>query len=304
MNNYKLPVLEIFFKALSLPIADFRFIAKAGLPLVMCVVVTILVSRFTTLDEKNASLFLISLVFGLAFCVSLVMAIVGCHRIFILKDRVINDIRPFEWTGNEFKYAGWWILIGICAGVVALPFMLLLVPFMGNTLNAIWDNKVFVIVLIGLINLPLYYLVSRWSLVLPSSAIGKHGKSLTWSWKVTENNGWRLMILIGLIPFCVDLFFELLPNSKSITYALLVGAAWLLVGVFEICLLSLSYAYFESIEDGRLIAIGDSDEKEQVIRIKSMEITQADNGAFLVGSKEFNDRQKAEEYVAFLKGMK
>jgi len=103
--------------------------------------------------------------------------------------------------------------------------------------------------ILSILSLPLYYLVSRWSLVFPSSAIGMRRMSLRWSWQLSAGNGWRLTLLIGLPPVASGLLFSLLPTSDSIFLAMLVAVAWPIVIAIEIGLLSLSYAYLAPVAD-------------------------------------------------------
>lgn len=95
---------------------------------------------------------------------------------------------------------------------------------------------------------PLYYVASRWSLVLPSSAIGIHGNSFRWSWRGSSGNGWRLTLLIWFFPLLTGFLFDLWPDYDSILFKLYQGALWLVVGVVQIGLLSLSYKFLVSNE--------------------------------------------------------
>lgn len=56
---------------------------------------------------------------------------------------------------------------------------------------------------------PFYYLFGRWVLVFPAIAIDQEPK-LGWSWKQTKGNGWRMFILVGLLPMTVGYLWWLL----------------------------------------------------------------------------------------------
>ena len=90
------------------------------------------------------------------------------------------------------------------------------------------------------------YVASRGSLVLPSSAIGIHGKSFGWSWRLSSGNGWRLTLLLSFLPSIMYGIFSLLPIYGSLFFALFYGTLWLAIGVVEIGLLSLSYRFLVS----------------------------------------------------------
>ena len=68
---------------------------------------------------------------------------------------VVEDSKLFNWTGNEIKYAGWWILIGIVAFLITIPFILLSLP-LGQSLDNFSENTVILIfyVLSATTNIP------------------------------------------------------------------------------------------------------------------------------------------------------
>ena len=243
MNSHKLPVISTFLEAISLPYKHYRMLLKVGLPLIISSGSLTVLGRFFSDAGTTVPSITLGLFIGIIFCISLVMAIVGCHRIFLIGPCVVEDEKLFNWTGNEVKYAGWWILISICVGLIAIPFSIVVMPFIGSLKGTLIEKGAIFFLLIGLVNAPIYYFAARWSLVLPSSAIGRHGNSLTWSWRLSEGNGWRLTLLVGIFPFIINTLFTLLPEYESVFYALFCGAVGLVAGVVEIGLLSLSYAF-------------------------------------------------------------
>jgi hypothetical protein len=232
LNNKNLPIVSTFLEALSFPYKHYRLLLKVGLPLIITEILGTTLSHFFS-DSESTALAIFSILLNIAFYLSLVMAIVGCHRIFLLDSSVVEGSNLFNWTGNEIKYIGWMIFIGLCASLIPLPLILM----------TSLENFLAIAVLI---NIPICYVISRWSLVLPSSAIDIHGKNLTWSWELSDGNGWRLTLLIGFLPFIMDIVFSSLPTCDSIIYSLFHGAAWLIVGCIEVGLLSLSYKFLVS----------------------------------------------------------
>ncbi|MCK5830675.1 MAG: hypothetical protein KAH20_10260 [Methylococcales bacterium] len=252
MNNRKIPVLKIFLEAVLLPIKHTKILFKVGLPLIITGSLLTIYgdSPPLNIDFSNDAIhsdwtwdeaFFLGLLVVL-FLVSFVMAIVGYHRIFLMDWSEVEKMKLFGWTGNELKYVGWWVLIGLCAELITLPF-LLLIPIMTPLIERFFENQDVFDNLI--IYLPIYYVGSRWALVLPSSAIGIHEKTFSWSWQLSDGNGWRLTFLICLLPVTLELILGLLPTFDSIIYSLFVGFIWLIVGVIETGLLSLSYSYLE-----------------------------------------------------------
>ena len=242
----KLPIKKIFLTAITFPALYHRQLIKIGWPLLVVGAVSIVVQHLTIGDEGSYIDEAINLISTAAFVFTLVMAIVGCHRLFIFGPRADEDYKLFEWTGNEIKYAGWWILIAFVTGIIAIPLWLMLVPFFQSGFKDIFDNQAFFYAALGLINIPIYYVISRWSLVLPASATDIHGKDLSWSWGLSSNNGWRLSLLIGFLPFSTDLLFDLLPEEQFLIFDLITSFVWVVIGVIEVGLLSLSYSFISS----------------------------------------------------------
>ncbi len=248
MNEKTLPVLSILYEALLLPIKYFNPLVRVGLPLIFCGVFWIVWSNYFSENGIGVFSIIIGVCFLIVFLISLVAAIVGCHRIFIMGPNAIKEDTLLNWSGNEIRYVGWWVLIAICAIIISIPINLLVTPLLYTFFQNTLENYVLALVFVGLANIPIYYVVSRIALVLPSSAIGNRGEGLDRSWSLSVNNGWRLTFLIGLLPFLLDLLYNLLPTQDSVLYSLFIWALWLVVGAIEVGLLSLSYRYLDNQE--------------------------------------------------------
>ena len=245
MDN-KLPIKKIFLSAISLPSLYCRQLIKIGWPLLLVGAISIVTQHLAIGGDDSYVDEIIGVTLAILMVVTLVMAIVGCHRLFIFGPKEETEYKLFEWSGNEIKYAGWWILIGFIAGIISIPILLVLVPFAQNGFEGLIENQSFYYVVMGLVNIPIYYFISRWSLVLPASATDTHGKSLSWSWDLSSSYAWSLTFLIGILPFSTDLLFSLLPEDQSIIIDLITSLIWVVIGVIEIGLLSLSYSFIKS----------------------------------------------------------
>ncbi len=241
-----LPVISTFLEALSLPHKHNRELLKAGLPLIIAGVLLIIFNHILPGTEGGGLKKILSIILYIGLFLSAVIATVACHRIFLLDNDVVGESGLFSWTGNEIIFLGWWMFIGLAVILFAIPLLLITIP-----VSVLFSEIVLVeqIVSYGAA-VPLYYVASRLSLVLPSSAIDIHGKSFRWSWGISSGNGWRLTLLIGFIPFFANFLFGLLPDFDSIIFKLFQGALWLVVGVVQIGLLSLSYKFLVSNESG------------------------------------------------------
>lgn len=249
MNNeeldFKLPVIEIFLEAVYLPIKHFRVLLKFGMPLIITsAVIVIYLYIFNDVDGPTKDTSIVTSIFSILSIATIVMAVVGCHRTFLMSSEDVKDTKIIRWTGREMRFIGWWIIIAIGTSIIAIPFALVLIPF----ISKFSENEYLLYLLFGLVNLPIFYFLARWSLVLPATAIDKRNRSLFWAWGLSKDNGLRLLVLIGVIPFLADLIFNLLmPAYNSLIYSFFVGMLWLVIGVIEIGLLSLSYAYLSKV---------------------------------------------------------
>lgn len=217
---------------------------KVGAPAVISGTILISYHHFFSFSyllgaDNVLGMFVLALLWFI-FTLSLLMAIVGCHRIFILGKDYVKDRKYIHWTGNELEYGAWWILFIVLAAILYLPFALIsfsideAVIEQENMLNTIIGYPAII---------PIYYIISRWSLVLPSCAIGIGQQTPAWSWRLSRGNGWRLTLLVSLPPIITELILDLFPDSFSTLNLLLIGATWLLLGIIEIGLLSRSYSF-------------------------------------------------------------
>lgn len=245
VDTYKLPVKNIFIEALQLPGRHMATLIRIGSPFLIVVLASTIVNHFFQYDSvENSSLNFIGFIIisAIIFVVTLVMAIVGCHRTFLMDHKDVAETKAIRWGGRETRFIGWTIVIGLCAALIAIPLMMVLRPFFLTLHNSSSENFFFLRSIRILIGLPTYYFISRWSLLLPATATDNR-YNFSWSWYLSKGNGIRLTVLVGLLPFATELLFELMPTYDSLLYSLFTEAAWLVIAVIEIGVLSLSYQY-------------------------------------------------------------
>ena len=234
--NQPLPIGSIFSAALKLPLQHTRKLVFLGLPLLgMLMLFDYFMPETLNFDSGTLALIQQACI-GVLTCLSLVIAVVGCHRLFLLE----NNQKPLFWSGNEFSYLIWWILMTIYMVLIMLPFALLLIPLTGF-LESSYSGLIEVVIVV--LNIPLYYLISRWSLLLPAVATGKRDVNIPWSWRLSKGNAWRLTLLIGLFPFTKEMVFAFVPETESLLFSFADNLLWLVIGVVEVGLLSLSYEF-------------------------------------------------------------
>ncbi len=249
VNNKKIepiPVRNIFFDVLELPRKNFLPLLKFGSPLILVLVALFIVSAMFEEEleaVKDLSLlnYSIAITSSLIFCAVLVMAVVGCHRTFLMNSQEINQTKIIRFSIRELKFVGWWMIIAILASIVYLPFVMTLSVF--GTLYDMTEGGNLFLLVVMILEIPLYYVIARVSLVLPATAIDKRNKSMLWSWRLSTGNGWRLTFLVAIVPLSVEYILSLIPSDESLIYTVATFAIWLIIGVMEVGFLSLSYAF-------------------------------------------------------------
>ncbi len=165
---------------------------------------------------------------------------VTCHRLVLLDAASIAS-RPvpfFYWL------VGIWL---ICwgAGIAAMTLILnLAIMPMGPPSDG-WFSKAQY-----LVSVPAYYLFARLCPVFPAVAIDRR-VDLKWAWKLTQGNGWRLFLVVAVLPWLISAATGLLyrGNATALETVILTFLGSALFAV-EIAALSLSYRELTREESG------------------------------------------------------
>ncbi len=263
MKN-EIPVVSLFFQALILPTKHWWAVLKVASPFILSsLLLTFAPHISVAVGYGNWSLFgPIALVLGLASLITLIMAIVSCHRIFLLGPAETKLARPFRWSGNEFRFALWWLAAFITFAVCSIVYLLMLSPILTLVNPLISESVIATSIVMTLFMLPLYIVFVRFSVVLPAAAIGKANIGLGWAWGYSWNNSWRLVLLLGILPFIIDLISDQIPSVDTLWFDILSGAIWLITGVISIALLSLSFHALSELEEQRDAQVKASDTPE------------------------------------------
>ncbi|PLY04093.1 MAG: hypothetical protein C0622_03320 [Desulfuromonas sp.] len=244
-TEYKLPILSLLLEAAELIKSNIPRLFLVGTPfLVVCIAAGLWMRPMFTGDPSSPEDFSFGMFFlaWLAMMTTMIMATVGCHRTFLLQGPDAPKTPIIRWGWREMRFIGKWILIGLCAMVLAMPFMFLIMPFLVKSGQELMENQYLFLIGTNLIYLPIYYVIARLMLVLPATAIDERW-SLTDAWRNSSGNGWRVMLVVGIVPMIVNLIISLLPALDSILYFVFHVVLWLVVAVYGIALLSLSYKY-------------------------------------------------------------
>jgi hypothetical protein len=91
---------------------------------------------------------------------------------------------------------------------------------------------------------------SRLFLVFPATAVDRR-VNLKWAWRLSKNNGWRLAIVVAVLPWVLSSLVWLLYREDATVFEdvfiAFLGSA---IIVFEVAALSLSYRELAKEESG------------------------------------------------------
>lgn len=231
--NKKLDIKGIFFQAADLVAANALQLLKYGAPMIILGVA----SSWINESGSGGLGSVVQLIVSIAYAMAVVAATVFAHRVFLLPAAQNAELKPVRWSMRETRFVGWSLAISLSICVFMIPFSLLLFNFVPSASGSYIERNIIQFILW----IPLYYCVARWSMVLPATAIDMRGLDLAWSWRISKGNGWRVFVLLGLLPMGTEMLFSLVPAVASPILFVIEYFVWLVVAVFEICLLSLCY---------------------------------------------------------------
>lgn len=209
--------------------------------------------------ENNRSLpFSMFIFYWLFYCYLYLNIAVVTHRIF-LDDTSLRIYHGIIWNFRHIRFLFKLIIFFIAAIFVYFLTAMLIAfttPFIKPSIENQQNSDYFIVLCLSFIFwVPAQYLLARWSLILPAAAIGKNLNTGD-SYKITNGNGFRLVILITFIPTLiasllgspaltedVSIFLSNLPGYE-IWGTIIVQIFGAVFFIFEISLLSMCYSFF------------------------------------------------------------
>ena len=163
-----------------------------------------------------------------------------CHRLALLPPFRRFAVSPAAAVRLVLRFFGWLVVLGILFGTIdsALANLLevIFVNIAGDQYAREAEHWSYYAA-----TLPASYLPARFSMVLPATAIDEK-VDLRWSWERTRGNGWRLVVIIGLLPWALASIMQALSYEGM---SLISVFAWCVVsaflGIVEVVALSLSF---------------------------------------------------------------
>lgn len=175
---------------------------------------------------------------------------ITCHRLALLGDQDVPDYGMLTWTKREWQYLGWVLVIMvICMLISFVTTSLIASSIIKNVeAGARVESFQFTRSLFYLAFIPVMYILCRLSVLYPAIALDQE-VSARWAWQLTAHNGWRMTLIVGLLPWVLYIPINLLLRENATlvenTIAELLGFVLLAV---EVIALSFSYQHLAQAE--------------------------------------------------------
>lgn len=175
---------------------------------------------------------------------------ITCHRLALIGDDSVPTYGLLTWTQRETRYLGWLIVVTLICMLLSYVINSIFVSQMVNdlesgaspeSLQSSWRYTY-------LAYIPILYIFSRLSVLYPAIALDQ-GINARWAWQATARNGWRLTLIVGVLPwvlyYLVHLFLR--DNATFVEYGVVKIIGFFLLAV-EVVALSFAYKHLASTE--------------------------------------------------------
>lgn len=236
--NQQLPIKKIFIRSLEMPIERHKELIRLCWPYAFLILGSSFISGKidgTALNIAYTGLFLLTGILGA----------VSCHRVFLLSADQVSQTPTLRWSRRETRFLLYTIGLAILVSVMTAPVVAATFFILPSDLLIRDHAKIVTVLFLYVLYLPAFYILSRWSLILPSCAVD-HNVTPSSSWNMSSSNSLRLFVLVGFLPLITGLISESIALLTEPSYALsfIHHSIFLIVTVIEVCLLSLSYKWF------------------------------------------------------------
>ena len=174
---------------------------------------------------------------GIARAVVATWFAVTCHRVVLLDDGATPRYGIHSWSGREMRFLGWTLVGVFCLFVGVVPVAIPAGIIAGGR-DFFSDYPMLWLP----VAIPGAYVSARLSVLLPATAVGERF-DMSWAWKTTSGNGWRLLVVVGLLPFLFDTLIEDIEAVGFVALAFIVRVVGCALLAFEIAALSISFRF-------------------------------------------------------------
>ncbi|MES9969028.1 MAG: hypothetical protein ABW092_03280 [Candidatus Thiodiazotropha sp.] len=232
-NKNKLNIISVLKRTITIPIQRWKPLSLALIPSGIAMLVLDLVYVFGIVPDNSVT----GSIYFILYSILLVIFAITCHRNILMGGGSTTKYGVLKWSYREWRYAGWAFIAYFYLYAFAALGM-----FFASTLSSIipgCNSTMFFIAFLAIAMLPGIYVFARLSILFPATAI-EHKTTWNWAWDITEGNGWRLVIIVGLFPALLSLVPAFLSGINLAMDIVLLIAGLILLAV-EIIALSVSF---------------------------------------------------------------
>jgi len=236
--NAELPVADIVKEALELLWQKRSDVIRMFLPAIVILAAVDWASQYFFPQDPNAEVAVFhpeQLLFMLASLILSVLLATACHRFTLLPKEQWNASAIHGFGRHEFRYLLRAIQIGVICAVVFFAVLMLVMTLVGEERAMVAAAAAVMLML---------YVWSRLSITLPEVALGQI-TPLSRSWKLSQGNGSRLVVVVWLVPVVMALPFWLafLVEDRFGITSYLAAFGIYLTTLVSLVMLSLSYRF-------------------------------------------------------------
>ena len=230
----KLPVFKILLEAIqSIWHNKIVLLQKTGLPIL--ILLGLAYAQTLLASSSGFAIFVLSLV-SLIFYTYLA---VNIHRVALLGQDSVQGYGLRSFAKRERKFTLWLVSIYVLVFFITM-ILTLTATFIANILGkyGTYTVVIFTVLLSS-------YFISRLLIMLPATAVD-YDPDVYWAWDASSGNGWRLVVIICLIPLLTGTLVALIDfTNTNIIYNMLKELLSSIFVIFGIVSLSLSFQYLQ-----------------------------------------------------------
>ncbi|HEX7052975.1 MAG TPA: hypothetical protein VF211_03460 [Burkholderiales bacterium] len=164
---------------------------------------------------------------------------VTTHRLVLLDPAAVAARSVPRWSKRETRFFLRLVAVGVVFAAVTWATLAVLINAWAAFHESL-DPETFELMGFAA-RVPAIYSFGRFCLVFPATAVDRE-TGLKWAWRLSQGNGWRLFILVGVLPwifsYALGLLYREDPTVPETIVLTVVGIALFVV---EIAAISLSY---------------------------------------------------------------
>ena len=176
---------------------------------------------------------------------------ITCHRLALIGDDSVPKYGLLTWTKRETRYLLWLVVITLICMLISYVVNSFYVSSMISEIEAGANPESFQsgMKYTYLAYIPILYIFSRLSVLYPAIALDQQINA-QWAWQATARNGWRLTLIVGVLPWVLFYLVNLLlrDNATFVEYGVVRFIGFFLLAV-EVVALSFSYKYLTQTEE-------------------------------------------------------